>query len=353
MNSSDPQGNLIVSHVSIKGIVSCVPPEIKENHQFGEFFSNSEVDAVCKFTGVRERRIASENVSTGDLGLRASQTLLKTLDWRPDSIDALIFLSQTPDFLFPPTALRLHGHLGCKNECVAFDVNLGCSGYPYALFIGAKLLDGMNIKRALVVVGDTISKVVDEADRATALLFGDAATATALEYCSEGLESCEFELGSDGSGYSNLAVPGSGFNRGLADILETRQKCYRPGKLFMDGTAVMEFTLSRVSEVLKKYLSREESTKTDYFLLHQANRFIIQTLIKKLKVDENKFLFNIERFGNTSSASIPLLMTTNLQQFRSSPLNLCLLGFGVGYSWAMATITLNPACHLEMIEYDI
>jgi 3-oxoacyl-[acyl-carrier-protein] synthase-3 len=165
----------------IMGVVSCVPPKIRVNEDFHSTFGESAVADVVKMIGVQSRHQVEGTVTTRDLCRHAATQLLGKLEWSPDSVDAVLFVSQTPDFRLPPTACALQADLGVEPGCIAFDINLGCSGYPYALWLGMSMIQTGAARRVLLAVGDTISRVVDPNDRATALLFGDAGTVTALE----------------------------------------------------------------------------------------------------------------------------------------------------------------------------
>lgn len=333
----------------IAGVVSCVPKTKKENKDFYSTFGIDDVQNVCRMTGVSQRRIAAEHRTTGDLASAAAGHLLSRLVWDPLSVDAVIFVSQTADYLFPPTSLKIHKQLGLAKSCLAFDVNLGCSGYTYGLFIASRLIDGRTIKRVLLLVGDTISKVVDDKDRSTALLFGDAASATAIDF-DKNHKPMSFCLGSDGTGVEKLLVPGSGFNTTTVDDFSRASISYAPNKLYMDGAAVFEFTLRTVPLMIKA-LSNDDQ-HCDYYLFHQANEFMIKHLVKKAKLPDDKVLKNISDFGNTSSASIPLLMTTTLTKEKDGAVELALFGFGVGFSWAGVKTHLCSNCILETIEDD-
>lgn len=339
-----------VHNVAIKGIVSCVPKNKVVNSSLTHLFAEEEIISVSKMTGVKERRVAPDRVTTGDLCAKAAARMLNYLGWERDSVDALIVVTQTPDFLFPPTALKIQSDLGLSTSCIAFDVNLGCSGYPYGLYLASSLIDGLEVKRVLLLVGDTISKVVNSEDRATALLFGDAGTATALEYSSDDSEFFSFDLGSDGQGVKDLFVPGSGFNTAFESGLASSGLTHPAGKLFMNGSSVFEFTLKRIPPLVSGLMNRCESV--DFYLMHQANRFLLKHLIKKMDLDKNKVPFNIDLFGNTSSASIPLLMTTKFERVNRSDFRACLIGFGVGFSWGAAVISVAKHCYFEALEYD-
>lgn len=335
----------------IAGVVSCVPGRVRKNEEFFSTFGEDAVKDVSKMTGVQSRHQVEGDVTTRDLCRHAGRRLLEGLDWPADSVDALLFISQTPDFRLPPSACALQADLGLSTSCIAFDINLGCSGYPYALWLGMTMIQTGAARRVLLAVGDTISRIVDPGDRATALLFGDAGTATALEASADAGTS-HFILGSDGQGVTNLIVPTGGFrdygacgDPRLADKLGTA--------LYMDGGEIFNFTLRTIPPLVKRTmeLGSADGKAPDFYLFHQANLFMLKHLLKKAKLAPEQAPINIEEFGNTSSATIPLLMTSRLgTQLQQGPLRLAMFGFGVGYSWASASIDVGPLKVVETIK---
>jgi len=334
----------------IAGVVSCVPAARVGNDQFVAQFGEQGVADVVKMIGVQERRVADAGVSTQTLCLAAGHKLLTGLEWDPSSIDALIFVSQTPDFRLPATACILQDRLGIPPGIIAFDINLGCSGYPYALWLAMTMIQAGTAQRVLLAVGDTISRIADPSDRATALLFGDAGTMTAVEAGSP-TDSAKFILGTDGRGANNLIVPNGAF--GALDLAADKRLADKnPDCLYMDGGEIFNFTLKSVPPLVAAIDALEGSAEGhDFYLFHQANMFMIKHLAKKAKVAPEKAPINIDSFGNTSSASIPLLMTSKLaDELRTQDRRLALVGFGVGYSWAAASLAVGPLKVVETIE---
>jgi 3-oxoacyl-[acyl-carrier-protein] synthase-3 len=338
---------------SITGIVSCVPSREIENDYFINKFGESGVNDVVKIIGVHKRHWVDDNTTTRDLCLHAGKRLLKDLDWDPKSVDALIFVSQTPDFRLPASACILQAELELSNSCIAFDLNLGCSAYPYALWLGMTMIQTGAARRVLLAVGDTCSKTTDMNDRATALLFGDAGVMTALESNSDEKES-HFIMGTDGTGANNLIIPIGAF-KSYPIYKDLRFKNINPLCTFMDGAEVFNFTLQAIPNLVKQTFEFANKTAVDYdaFLFHQANRFMVERLAKKSKLPIDKVPININNFGNTSSASIPLLITTTLrEQLQNQRIKLAMFGFGVGYSWASASIEMGKLNVIENIFID-
>lgn len=339
----------------IAGVVSCVPREATDNSAFAERFGADAVADVVKMIGVHSRRRVQGGVSTADLCEPAGRALLAGLGWEPHSIDGLIFVSQTPDYVLPATACALHGRWGLRPGALAFDVNLGCSGYPYALWLAMTIVQSGAARRMLVAVGDTISRVVDPDDRATAMLFGDAGTVTAVELADDAepsLSTAHFVLGTDGRGEYNLIIPQGQFKSRSAQD-DGRLANRDPRCLFMDGGEIFNFTLLSVPALVKATMEAAGASTDDHdaFLFHQANQFMLKHLVKKTKLPVDRVPMNIDRFGNTSSASIPLLMTTDMAStLRSQRSRIAMFGFGVGYSWASASLDVGPLKVVETIE---
>ena len=338
-----------VAGARIAGVVSCVPSRILTNAEFVRQFGEDSVRDVVKMIGVEQRHTTAGHETTGDLCCKAAQRLLEALGWLPAVIRAVVFVTQTPDYRLPATACTLQNRLGLTTDCAAFDVNLGCSGYVYGLWLAMMIAAQEPKSKVLLLVGDTVSKTVDDRDRATAMLFGDAGSATAIEWTGEG-EAAQFVLGTDGAGARNLMIPEGAYRTDQTP--DPRLDGRDSSRLFMDGAEIFNFTLGGVPALLDSLLesgacSREE---LDAVLFHQANAFMIRHLIKKMKLEPKRVPINIGRYGNTSSASLPLLMTSELSSsLRERTRRLALLGFGVGYSWGGAMLEIGPLACVETV----
>ncbi len=352
----NPGRSLTVAGSRIAGLVSCVPSRVVDNAPYFEQFGDKARD-IEKMTGVRERRRVNDDETTADLCQRAAERLLDQLGWARDSVDALFFITQTPDFRLPATACALQARLGLGTHVIAFDVNLGCSGYPYGLWLAMTTVASGAARRALLLVGDTISKTVDPEDRSTAMLFGDAGTATAIEADAGG--TARFVLGTDGSGERQLIIAEGAYRKAsAASVADTEAPAEeaagpRADALYMDGGAIFNFTLATVPPLVAATLEPAGGAERfDAFLFHQANAFMLRHLAKKAKLPADKVPVNIDRFGNTSSATIPLLMTTDLaERLGTEKMRLGMFGFGVGFSWGAADIEVGPLACVETIEY--
>ncbi|MET0322760.1 MAG: ketoacyl-ACP synthase III [Duganella sp.] len=337
-----------LANLALRGVVCALPRTEIDNSTFVDRFGAEGVADVTRMIGVHTRRRAADGQTTADLCLAAANTLLDDLGWERDSVDAVIFISQTPDYVLPATACALHGRLGLHPACAAFDINLGCSAYAYGLWLAAKMLDGQAINRVLLLVGDTISKTVDDSDRATALLFGDAGTATALEY-DPAAAPAHFIVGSDGSGERHLMMAASAAKP--YDGADPRLAQRDAAKLYMDGGEIFNFTLRSIPPLVADLLrlSGRTTDQVDAFLFHQANTFMLKHLIKKSKLPADRAPINMDRYGNTSSASIPLLIGTSLGDGAQGK-TVAMFGFGVGYSWSAAVLSLDTLRVNRVIE---
>ena len=326
----------------IAGLVSCLPPRRIENRHFTERFG-AKLDDVVKMTGVQTRYWVEDGTTTSDLCARAADELLDRLSWDRASVDGIIFVSQTPDYRLPATACVLQARLNLRPGIVAFDVPLGCSGYPYGLWLAMMVIQSGAARRILLAVGDTSSVMSDPEDRATSPLFGDAASVTAIE--ADGESEAVHILGTDGRGAENLIVP-KGASRSCAG--HAKFSDHPADTLYMDGGEVFNFTLKAVPALVRDTAAAAGETIDTYdaFAFHQANAFMLKHIIKKTKIAPERAPINIDRYGNTSSASIPLVLTTDLASALSErPMRLALVGFGVGYSWSSTTLTAGPlAC---------
>jgi 3-oxoacyl-[acyl-carrier-protein] synthase-3 len=340
------------SGARIAGLVSCLPPRAVENAEFEERFGDG-VKEVTKMTGVERRFYVDDGVALSDLCQRAAEHLMEKLEWERDSIDGLIFITQSPDYPLPATACIVQAKLGLRTTTIAYDVNLGCSGYPYGLWMAMMAIQTGAMKRVLLAVGDVNTRAIDPNDRATAMLFGDCGTVTALEKADGEDGAAHFILGTDGRGAENLIVPTSRHRPGKA---EGRYEGRNLDLLYMDGGEIFNFTLKSVPPLVRETIEVAGLTVDDYdaFLMHQANTFMINHLAKKAKLPKEKVPINMDRYGNTSSATIPLLMTTDMaESFRTGTRKVALFGFGVGYSWASASLNVGPLKCVETIFHDV
>jgi len=329
--------------VVMQGIVASVPDHEVSVRELGAALPAAELDKIVSTVGLGQVFRVKAGQTAADLCRAAAEQLLQDLEWAPESVDGLIFVTQTPDHFLPANACILHARLGLSPSALAFDINMGCSGYVQALLVATQLVTSGTCRRLLLLAGDTISPLLDPSDQSVALLFGDAGSATALEARADA-NALAFVSGTDGRGWERLRVPGGGFrhpNFGLGVAPASSS----PRWLSMDGLAVYEFTLRRVPSLIRDVLHLQDwnADEVDAFLLHQANGFMLEALRKKLHIPTERWPVNIARYGNTSMVTIPLLLADDLSvMLRSSEQNLVLAGFGVGFSWAAMAGRLGP-----------
>jgi 3-oxoacyl-[acyl-carrier-protein] synthase-3 len=347
---------LHIKNVALKGIAACVPSNIEENRAIT---GNPDIEKLIKATGVERRHVAQPETCTSDLCFKAAEKLIEELSWDRNEIEGLVFISQTPDYILPATSPILQHRLNLSKECFTLDISLGCSGYIHGLSTLAGYMQSGSIKKALLLVGDTSSKVCSVDDKSTYPLFGDAGTATALEY-SENDEGFQFHLGSDGSGHNAIIIQDgayrSPYNGKSLDIKAIEDGISRNNlHLTLDGMDVFSFGISKAPETLNQLLQKLEIDKNniDYFYFHQANMMMNERIRKKLGLPVEKVPTSLKDFGNTSSASIPLTMVTETaENLRKGKNEIIACGFGVGLSWGTARFYTKDLTIPDLIYYE-
>lgn len=337
-------------NVRFAGMTSCVPRRILDNLLDCPPQLRSERERLVRNIGIRNRRICHEWQFFSDLAFDAAQKLLDDLQWQKEEVGALIVVTQSPDYPMPSTAIILQDRLGLPQSTIAFDVNLGCSGYPFGLHLLGSMIAAGGIKKGLILVGDKCASVQDP-------LFSDAGTATALEF-SHDAAPIYFDLNSDGSGHKSIILPVGGHREpvGIEHLIVNRDNYgqkQRPGDLQLDGPAVLSFSTQRIPPAISRLLEYANSSKDviDYFVFHQANQIINETIRKKLGLPPEKVPTTLHDFGNTSGASLPITMTARLRQdLKNSHRRLLLSGFGIGLSWGSCILDIDgSACFPELI----
>jgi 3-oxoacyl-[acyl-carrier-protein] synthase III len=335
-----------IEQCKIAGIATAVPQFEVDNMQLDADFPAAELRKIVQMAGIRKRHVSDGSICSSDLCLAAARQLLEKLSWAPESVDALIFVTQSPDYFLPSTCSLIHRDLGLASHCAALDVGLGCSGYPYGLWLGSMMLN-FGHQRVLVLHGETPSLFTDRQDRSTHLLFGDAGSATALERSAPG-EPWYFNLHSDGTGYDQLIIPAGGFR-------QPQSEQARDYQLYMNGAGLFNFTLERVPDLIRDTLQQAQLPveAVDFYIFHQSNQFMMKHLAKKAQLPEASTPIILENFGNTGGASVPLTITQSVPREREKTLQLMCLGYGVGLSWASALLQLHPdaqLCHSEISQ---
>lgn len=343
--------------VSITGVSACVPKRVVKNRD-NKIFAESDVNAFVNNVGIEEFRAGETEICASDLCVAAAEKLMQDMNINKEEIGIIVFVSQSPDYYFlPNTACIIQDRLNLSKETLAFDVPLGCSGYVYGLNIIATYLSSGQMKKGLLLVGDTASKTVNPRDKSSAMLFGDAGAATILEYSPES-DGIHFHMATDGSGYKAIIVPEGGFRKRFSSdsLVENTndEGITRCGvDLHLDGFDVFSFGITEAPKTVKKLTGHLSITNddVDYMVFHQANKMMNEKIRKKLALEESKVPYSLKNFGNTSSASIPLTMVTAIREgLHQKTSRVILCGFGVGLSWATAYTTLNNVVVSELVE---
>lgn len=340
---------LTCRNVRIAGLSAGVPANVVSNLSIGELSKDYDAAAFVEMTGVKERRIGNFTVS--DLCVPAAERLISDLKWDKTEIDAVFFVSQHGDYIVPATSCIIQDKLGLSSNCYAMDISLGCSGFVYGLSVAGSLISNCGIRKALLMCGDAKRRVaVDDP------LFGYAGTITALEY-KEGVEDIRFHFGTDGSGYDAIIIPDGGARNQITldsfkeEIIEGR--LYNRLQSRMKGMDVFAFGISTAPKSVKCLAEHFgfDYQEADYFVFHQANMKMNNMIVKKLKLNEKKIPSCMYNFGNTSSASIPLTIVTQLRgKIEDCPTKFICCGFGVGLSWGTVAFETDNIVISELVE---
>jgi 3-oxoacyl-[acyl-carrier-protein] synthase-3 len=345
-------------NIRISGIAACIPKKIEENSTLSLFQSSAEYERFVATTGIERRHVVENGVCSSDLCYEAAEKLIEKLKWVKDEIDCLVFVSQTPDYILPATACVLQQRLNLPNECMSFDISMGCSGWVYGITVLSSLLSNGICKKGLLLVGDTVTVTKSPKDKTTYPLFGDAGTATALEF-QKGANGIVSYLCTDGGGADTIMIRDGGFRHPFtAESL--RYKEYENGSIrnnlqsYLDGTSVFTFGISKAPKSVKKVLDfvGKSLEDIDYFIFHQANMLMNEKIRTKLKIPAEKVPYILRDFGNTSSTSIPLTLVAKLkEQLINNNLQIMTCGFGVGLSWGSVLFQADHVVCCDIIEF--
>lgn len=338
------------SNLKIAGFAAGVPKSVTRSE---DAIHSDDYDAASfiETTGIKERRI-SNDFTTSDLCCAAAEQLIGDLEWDKSDIDILIFVSQNADYILPATACILQDRLGLKKECYAEDIALGCSGWVYGLSTIAGLMSGGDAKKALLLAGDAKRRAEYELDT----LMGFAGTATAIEY-EEGAKGFNFHMGTDGSGHQSIIIPDGGARNMTTphsfDLENVNGNMINRLTPRMEGMDVFAFAISVPPKSIKSLAEKYDFDyqDVDYFVFHQGNVIMLNKIIKKLKVSPDRMPLSLPYFGNTSSASIPITITTQLKGKVENKLTKFIgCGFGVGLSWGTVAFETEKLVISDLVE---
>lgn len=339
-------------NIKVVGISAGVPSNVVDNMKGGDRFSADYSPAdFIETTGVHERRW-SNSLTTSDLCVSAAEKLIADLGWEKTEIGALIFVSQTADYILPATSCIIQERLALSKECLSLDISLGCSGWVHGLGVIAALMQNGTIRRALLLAGDAKARVVDSDP-----LFGHAGTVTAIEY-DAGNDGLKFHFGTDGSGYDAIIIPDGGARNGITmhsfDEEEIEGKHYSRLQDRMKGMDVFSFGITTAPKSVKKLAEHNaiDYLQYDYFIFHQANMKMNNMIAKKLKLPAEKVPSSMAHFGNTSSASIPITIVSELKGLVEGHKKFICCGFGVGLSWGTVAFDTDDLVISDLVEVN-
>lgn len=345
--------------IGITAMAGAVPKKVIKNLEYTEFFPEDQVREVVDKVGVYERRFADEQTCSSDLCFAAAQKLIIDNNINRDEIDLLVFVSQTPDYRMPATSIILQHRLGLNQRCIAFDVNLGCSAFIYGMSVVYSMIQTGTIRKALLLDGETRSKVYGPRDRRSAFIFGDGGVAALVER-DERFGETTLSLNSDGSradlimikagGYRHMSTPETLKER----IVDKYGNMRSDEQGYMKGGDVFNFVIREIPRDVKNTIA--ESGKIvddiDFFCFHQANNFINSYIAKKMKLDLSKIPHTIEKFGNTSSVSVPITIVSELKNKLGGKKTIMMSAFGVGMTWATGIVSFVDTKISDIVEVE-
>lgn len=336
---------------AIQALEHHLPERRLTNEELAKLYPDWSAEKIFDKTGIRERRVVGPDEFASDLGATAAEKLIARTGLDRSTVDLLVYCTQSPDYFLPTTACILQARLGLPTTTAAFDYNLGCSAFPYGLAIIRGLIETGAASTALLVMAETYSRFIHPMDKSVRTLFGDAASAVLVTATDrEGPTLGPFVLGTDGAGQGNLIVKRGGIRHPLgteplAETTDGSGNVRTEANLYMNGPAILEFTIRRIPAVFKELLARAEVTLNDvrWVILHQANEYMLRYLQKKIGIPDEKFAVHLAHCGNTVSSTIPIVLQHLIEERQVARDDLVLtVGFGVGYSWGANLIRWSP-----------
>ena len=345
-----------IRNVALRGVTGTVPDNPKLTMDLG-LFTREEADLFDNTVGIRKRYVATDDICASDLCYDAAERLIARLGWAKESIDVLLFESVCPDYRTPPTSAILQDRLGLPASTFVMDIPMGCCGCVYAVNVAGNLLQSGNVKRAMVLIGDTATRMGSARDKSRVPLFGDSGAALAFEY-DTAADDIIVEFNTQGSGYEALMTPHGGFRHpATVESFEYQDLgggvIRRPVDTMINGMDVFSFAISRPPISVRKVMEQcgLNTENVDYFLIHQANKLIVDRIVKMLRLPADKVPCNLEEFGNLGGCSIPMLMTYNLsRELQARPLTLVCSAFGLGLTWGTMVLKTSNVV-VEPVNY--
>ena len=338
-----------IKNIAIRGVTGTVPNHPVKSSDL-PYFTQEDADIFDATVGIKNRYIASSDVCASDLCLDAGERLLTGLGWEKESIDILLFASVTGDYKTPPTSAILQDRMGLPTTTFVLDIPMGCCGCMYCITVAGNMLSAGTAKRALILVGDTAMRMGNPNDKSRGPLFGDSGTALALEYDTTA-DDIIVDFNTMGSGYQALMTPHGGFRHPITAESFIEENfgngiIRAPKDALINGMDVFSFAITKPPISVKKSLDEQGIDKdkdVDFFLVHQANKLIVDRLVKKLKLPTEKVPYNLQKFGNLGGASILMLMASEIaEELSSRPLTLLCSSFGLGLTWGTMILKTKP-----------
>lgn len=339
---------------SFDGVAVATPEDVTSVNDFNDTFGKDVVSSISTSTAIKSFRRTSIKQTASDLGYIAASNLINEKKIKVDNIGILIYVTQKPDYRLPSTAFVLQKRLGLKTSIICFDINLACSGYVYGIHTAMSLLQFSDQKSALVITGDTTTKTISPYDRTMMLLFGDSGTATLISK-NQSTNSSYTALRTDGNRFKAIITPSGAYRNRNASKKRVKwsDEIFRSDfDTHMKGMDVFGFSISDIPKLMKQFMAELNTTPDEYdcFALHQPNLYMLKKIMKKLKIPQEKMLVSLDRYGNNSSSSIPLVLADHYGNEESKMLKICMCGFGSGLSWGCADVNINASNILPIIE---
>lgn len=343
-------------NIEISGVSVALPTQTVPVENFCSVFGEEVVTKFSEMTGVKSVSRAVPDQTASDLAFLASQNLLNQTGIDPAEIGFLLFVTQKPDFRVPSTSFLLHKRLNLGRECACFDINLACSGFIYTLHTGMSLIKNSNAKHGLILTGDTSVRTISPADRTMVMLFGDSGTATLISK-TESEQSTWFTFRTDGKRFKSIITP-AGAYRNIGAPVESTE--WSDGIIrsdydtHMKGMDVFGFSITDVPLLMKDLMDKLGTTSSsyDYFALHQANMYILKQISRKLKIPLAKIPVALDRYGNNSSNSVPLVLSDFFGNQSNGKYRIMMSGFGAGLSWGVCDAMLDVSTVLSPLFSD-
>ena len=339
-----------IKNVALRGVTGTVPNRLVKTSELS-VLTAEESETFDKTVGIKNRYIAPDSVCASDLCQDAGARLLDALGWEKASVDVLVFASVTGDYKTPPTSAILQDRMGFPTSTFVVDLPMGCCGCMYAINVAGNMLSAGSAKRALLLIGDTAMRMGSEKDKSRVPLFGDSGVALALEFDSSA-EDITIEMNTLGAGWRALMTPHGGYRHPIDPAESFRDEDFgngiirQPKDALINGMDVFSFAISRPSVSVRNFmekLSIDKDRDVDYFLIHQANKLIVDRIVKKLKLPFEKVPYNLQKFGNLGGASVPMLMTSEIAEaLQARPLTLLCSSFGLGLTWGTMLLKTKP-----------